>query len=693
MSVDPVAAGPVAASADDLPFLRGGGEMGERMRAFDWQGSLLGTPGQWPAALRTCLRILLTTNHPAFVFWGDRSVCFYNDAYSRSLGPEKHPSILGAAGRDAWPEIWPIIGPQIEQVMTGGGATWHENQLVPIYRHGQVEEVYWTYSYGPIDDDTAPHGVGGVLVLCTETTGQVLAGHRLQMAEARWRALFDQAPGFMCVLDGPEHRFEYANARYLELVDQRPIIGKTVREAVPEIEGQGFVALLDQVYRCGEVYNAWAAPVRLARGSDGARTLHYLDFIYQPIRNEAGEVTGIFVEGSDVTQRTVAELHLREADRRKDEFLATLSHELRNPLAPIRNAAAMLRQQPDAAKREWAAQVIERQVDTMARLLEGLLDVARATRGTLTLSKERTTLSAAVNAALEVVQPALEARRHRIAVALHAPSIELDADPLRLSQVLANLLGNAIKYTDPEGLIEVSSRLDDGMLALSVKDSGIGLTPESLHSVFRMFSQVQSALGRSEGGLGIGLALVKALVELHGGRVQGHSDGLDTGSTFTVWLPLSASSDAAASFQTAASFKAPEQVAPAEVKRIVIADDNQDAAETLGSLLELAGHVVKIATNGKAAVALAQEFRPDLVILDIGMPLLNGYDAARAIRAQEWGRHMTLVALTGWGRERDRRKSLEAGFDAHMTKPIEPMQLAELRSFRPLGRATDTGRG
>ncbi len=223
---------PVTVPPDAPAFLAGGGEMGALIRDFNWGATSLGPPTQWPAPLRTTLRIMLSTNHPVFVFWGPRHTCFYNDAYARSLGPEKHPSILGAEGRSAWQEIWHIIGPQIDQVMAGCGATWHENQLVPIIRNGRLEDVYWTYSYGPIDDESSPHGVGGVLVLCTETTEQVRTEQRQREAQIRWQSMFDQAPGFMCVLQGPHHQFEYVNQRYLDLVG-RPVTRGSHRARMP----------------------------------------------------------------------------------------------------------------------------------------------------------------------------------------------------------------------------------------------------------------------------------------------------------------------------------------------------------------------------------------------------------------------------------------------------------------------------
>ena len=296
--------------------MTGGGEMGARIRAHDWGDTKLGPPERWPAPLRTAVRILLTTNHPIFIFWGPDSICFYNDAYSNSLGPEKHPSMLGAHGREVWDEIWPVIGPQIAQVMAGRGATWHENQLVPITRNGRLDQVYWTYSYGPIDDEDAPDGVGGVLVICTETTAQVLAEQQLRAAGQRWRTLFDQAPGFVCVLSGASHRLEYANDRYLQLIGKREIVGRTVDEIIPEANEQLFTGPLDNVYRTGDAYVAFAAPILLNRAAGHPAELRYLDFVYQPIREPDGSISGIFVEGYDVTDRKLIENALAESEHR-----------------------------------------------------------------------------------------------------------------------------------------------------------------------------------------------------------------------------------------------------------------------------------------------------------------------------------------------------------------------------------------
>ncbi len=275
--------------------------MGALMRIRDWTLSPIGPPASWPQSLKTAVRLILTTGHPMFIWWGPRLIQFYNDAYRQSIGPERHPSALGQEGRACWEEIWPIIGPQIEKVMSGRGSTWNENALVPITRNGKREDVYWTYSYSPIDDPLAATGVGGVLVVCTETTQAVQLARRLEHDRERLAQMFQQAPSFIAMLGGPEHRFELVNDSYKRLIGGRDVIGKTVAEGLPETVGQGYVELLDRVYETGEAFvakrNRYAAPAQ-----DGAPTTErILDFVYQPIRDSEGKVTGIFVEGFDMT--------------------------------------------------------------------------------------------------------------------------------------------------------------------------------------------------------------------------------------------------------------------------------------------------------------------------------------------------------------------------------------------------------
>jgi CheY-like chemotaxis protein/two-component sensor histidine kinase len=369
-------------------------------------------------------------------------------------------------------------------------------------------------------------------------------------------------------------------------------------------------------------------------------------------------------------------MDLRTADRRKDEFLATLSHELRNPLAPIRTAAQMLTvANLDREQLAWARQVIHRQVEHMARLLDDLLDVARITRGKLELRKERVDLGTVVDAAIESARPLITARKHGLTVDLSPELPSLNADPVRLAQVLSNLLTNAAKYTDPPGRITLTARVvDDDTLCISVKDNGIGLSPTALAHIFQMFSQVEDAYSRSEGGLGIGLALVKGLVTLHGGSIEAFSDGPGAGSEFVVTLPIDRglySDEVDVRSATGAS-------AQPSRRRILVADDNQDAADSLAMLLEAAGHEVATAHGGESALSIASTFQPAVALLDIGMPDLDGYEVAKRLRTAPWGRSMYLIAITGWGQEEDKRRALGAGFDFHLTKPIELHQLEAL---------------
>ena len=297
-------------------FLLGGGEMGALMRVHDWSHSSLGPPTHWPQSLRTVVRLMLNTGHPMYIWWGAELACLYNDAYRESIGPERHPGSLGRPAREVWGEIWPIIGPQIGQVMSGRGATWHVDQLVPITRHGRLDDVYWTYSYSPIDDEAAPGGIGGVLVVCSETTRQVQAARQLTLERDRLARLFDQAPIFVALLEGPTHTFRIANPSYLQLVGHRPVVGKTVAQALREVAGQADVALLDRVFASGEAYTATGARFDLQSVADGAASERFVDFVYQPIKDADGRVTGIFVVGADVTERTRALAAMRESEAR-----------------------------------------------------------------------------------------------------------------------------------------------------------------------------------------------------------------------------------------------------------------------------------------------------------------------------------------------------------------------------------------
>jgi PAS domain S-box-containing protein len=392
-----------------------------------------------------------------------------------------------------------------------------------------------------------------------------------------------------------------------------------------------------------------------------------------PIRNTKGEIVGAVLVFHDVTQRRLAEQALRDSDRRKDEFLATLAHELRNPLAPIRQAA-LISKSPTAtdAQKRWSHDVISRQVHHMALLLDDLLDISRITRGTLELRTEMTDLAAVIDAAVEMARPALDAKRHAFSTEIPDEPLHFAADPLRVSQVLANLLTNAAKYSDPGGRVVLRAEAHEDTVIFRVSDSGIGITAHGLQKIFDMFSQVKSGQDRSEGGLGIGLSLSKALVELHGGTIEAKSSGLGCGSEFIVRLPLRA-------FGKARYIHSAGSTSKLRIgRRVLIADDNRDAAESLAMLLELDGHVVTVAHDGHEALAAFHSTRPEFALIDIGMPKLDGYEVAREVRRGSLGGAVTLIALTGWGQEGDKAQALAAGFDHHFTKPIEPAQVSAL---------------
>lgn len=373
---------------------------------------------------------------------------------------------------------------------------------------------------------------------------------------------------------------------------------------------------------------------------------------------------------------------LQDTDRRKDEFLATLAHELRNPLAPIRNAAQIIKLRgPTDPDLQSARAIIERQAVHLSRLVDDLLDVSRITRGKIVLQRERLPLALILTSALEASRPVIDAAGHELTVSLPPEAITLDGDLTRLAQVFGNLLVNAAKYTDRGGKIWLTARCEGKQVVVSVRDTGIGIDANHLPRVFEMFSQVDSALERTQGGLGIGLSLVKGLVTLHNGTVEARSGGPGKGSEFTVWLPVLGDPARLRSPST----PPPVGQASGPSYRILVADDNADATHTLSALLSVMGHDVTSAPDGQAAVELAENVQPHVIVLDIGMPRLNGYEAARRIRERPWAKRAVLVALTGWGQEEDKRRANEAGFDHHFTKPVAPDDLmALLRTLSPL---------
>jgi signal transduction histidine kinase len=489
----------------------------------------------------------------------------------------------------------------------------------------------------------------------------------------RLRLLFRDTPGFMAILRGPDHVVEIANEAYLDLVGYRDLVGKPLVTSLPEAAAQGYVAILDEVYRTGTPYLGQGARLDVPDFPGGPPMEKYVNFVYQPMFEGSMEPVGIFVQGHVVTDEYLAQRALIVADRHKDQFIATLAHELRNPLAPIRMAARVLQipQLPARVATETIG-IIARQADHMARLLDDLLDIARVSKNLMLLQKSFVTVESLVMMALETAGALIEIKKHRLAVNHQDAFMEIEADPVRITQVISNILTNAAKYTDIGGEITVSTRLEGSDCVISVTDSGIGLPATALTSIFTMFAQEKSALERSEGGLGIGLALARGLVELHEGSIEASSPGLGHGSKFTVRLPNAR--------RRAPLLPLSLGHAPAVVrqKTILVVDDNVDLVTTLASFLELLGHRVLTASSGPQALALAANDVPDVAILDIGMPEMNGYELAIQIRRTSWGEKIFLVAATGWGQEGDKDRAVLAGFDVHLTKPIAIETLEEL---------------
>jgi signal transduction histidine kinase len=402
---------------------------------------------------------------------------------------------------------------------------------------------------------------------------------------------------------------------------------------------------------------------------------------------------------NEVTERTRVEQALKEADRHKDEFLAMLAHELRNPLAPILNAVQLMRMKAlSDPQLVWSRDVIDRQLGHLTRLVDDLLDVSRITRGKIKLAREPVEITALVARAVETVQPLIVERGHQFTIDLPDEPIHVYGDPLRLTQALGNVLANAAKYTEGAGRISLVARRSGDTVELRVRDTGIGIPSTLLPMIFDMFTQLRHDTGRSQSGLGIGLALVRKLLEMHGGTVTASSEGDGLGSEFLIKLPVissdkvrvSAGADsysnghaASGGASSAADAGATQQVR----RRILVADDNSDALESLATLLELGGHEVFSAANGALALESAERNLPEVALLDIGMPKLDGYEVARRIRAEPWGRGITLVALTGWGQDSDRRRSGEAGFDTHLVKPLDLDKLTELLGRLPVRAA------
>ena len=536
----------------------------------------------------------------------------------------------------------------------------------------------------PIDDSAAPirckagEIVGCVLVF-RDVTERRQGEEKRREHERRFRTLVEQIKDyaiFMIDRDGRATSWHEGVRRVLGF-DEPEFVGKdiTTRIFTPEDVQAGVPEReLREAAATGAANNT-----RWMRRRDG--TAFFAVGATTSLRDDSGDLVGFMKVMRDQTEQKRMEDDLRqlaaelsEADRRKNEFLAMLAHELRNPLAPIRNAMQVIRLKGGEGEAGAAAsEMMERQISQLVRLVDDLLDVSRITRGTIELRKERVELASAVQHAVEAAKSMMQCMDHELMMTLLTEPVYLTADPTRLAQVIGNLLSNACKFTDKGGRIHLAVEREGEQAVIRVRDNGVGIAAEELPRIFDMFMQIDTSLERSVSGLGIGLTLVKNLVEMHGGTVEVHSAGIGKGSEFVVRLPIAAAVPAVA---TAPASK--PGLGTSKARSFLVVDDNEDSATSLAMLLKMTGNETQVAYDGLGAVEAAEKFKPDVVLLDIGLPKLNGYEACRRIRAQPWGRDMMLIALTGWGQDEDRQKSKDAGFNGHLVKPVEHASLMKL---------------
>lgn len=791
-----------------LAFLGGAAAMRDMVRDFDWSATPLGPISAWPSSLKTVVSVVLNSSHPMFLWWGPQLIQIYNDAYLPSFGAGKHPAALGQRGVDCWQEIWPIIGPQIDTVMSGGASSWYEDALVPIWRNGIVEEVYWSYTYTPVFDES--DAIAGVLVVCAETTGRILTERRRKLLTELTEAMtgcttesavmdaIDEAvrrhpadinfvhgseaartlagrpaaaaqdleppaphgprkddaptvtipiPGTLCddlsltfglstqlpyddnyrhfleeftayvgvalrqvqyarereiaaadrdrllmdapvgagVLVGEDLVFQLANRIYCEIVGRDDLVGKSFAELFPELVGSEAHQIFKGVYSTGMPYVSPEMHVRLRLNDRADLQDRYYSFNIAPLRSTAGGVYGLMFIAVDISQQVKARREierlnadLRVAAQAKDEFLAMLGHELRNPLAPIVTALQLMKLRGSETSHEQV--IIQRQVDHLVRLVDDLLDVSKITRGKVELRPESLEVREVLGKAVEMADHLLEQKRHRLSV--DAPQATWYGDPARLAQVVANLLTNAARYTPEGGNIELSAHVRNDLLEIQVKDNGAGISSSLLPKVFDLFVQGGRNPDRAEGGLGIGLSLVKNLVAMHGGHVSAASAGEGKGSTFAIAVPRMPPAGPPAD-----NPQQPDALANEGHKRVLVVDDNKDAGESLSEVLRMFGHPVTLAFDPVQALEIAEGAMPDVAILDIGLPGMDGYELAVRLRKLDKAGRCRLIALSGYGQDQDRERSTRAGFEAHMIKPVDIAALALLIQDEPQSAA------
>ncbi len=803
-----------------------------RVRAFDWSATPLGPLAAWPVSLRTAVAALLHSRHPMFIWWGPELIQIYNDAYVPSFGIGKHPKSLGQRGRECWPEMWSVIGPQIDDVMRCGVATWQEDALIPIFRNGAVQDAYWTYGYSPLFDEAGD--IIGTLVICTETTGRVLAQAALEQQRSRLFEFFRQVPAGVCIVRGEDLIYEFANEQYERLVGKNSLAGQSLMTVIPEVAGQGFDVLLRNVMQSGVPIAGHETLLRQDRGKRGVFADYYYTFSYSPFHDSQGAISGVIALVLDVTEQVVErraaeELarRLREsedkfqvmaesipqlawsarpdghidwfnrrwytytgsdpdlmeghgwksvldpdlleeamanwtialrtgdpfdmqfplrrhdgvfrwhltralpvrddsgailrwfgtntdvhdarqaelersallaseqtarqaaevANRAKDDFLTIASHELRTPLNAILGWAQLLRADAlEASEQARATESIERNARAQVRLIEDILDGSRILTGQLKLESRPLDMASVVSSAIDSIRSAAQAKGIELAVSLESGEKGVVGDPDRLQQVVWNLLNNAVKFTPQSGTVGVSLARAERAVVLTVADTGQGIAADFLPFVFERFRQAEGGTTRRSGGLGLGLALVRHLVEAHGGEVQVESEGRGRGASFTVTLPLRAESTDAVLDGPASSVQVnaggagcPPPTQLSGVSALVV-DDDEDARNLVATILRGHGARVTIAVHAQMALDLLTDNSFDLLVCDIGMPDMDGYELMRRIRAlgDPSRSEIEAIALTAYARDEDQQLAIRAGFRLRIVKPVDPDELIQV---------------
>ena len=655
-------------STSNLAYLENTGSAGRQIAQSDWASHPLGPIPCWSPVLHTALNIMLSSGFPSCIAWTDQLHTLFNDSYQELLD-NRAETLQGASISEIWPEIADKVMSIFLQAFAGE-TMFFEDMSLPIDRGGRVGPNYFTFSVSPIRDEQGL--VCGVLATVIETTEKVLALARHKDAEERYHLSLESGNMGTWSVD-PETGVTVMDKRFAGLFGVSPDVAERgasleyFTSIIHPDDRANVVAAVNQAIQNNASYDI---DYRTVPESGKTVWVSAKGRMFMDAQTGKRRFAGI---ANDITSRKEADLALRQADRRKDEFLAMLAHELRNPIAPIVSAAQMLAVVAnDGAKVRHLGQIIARQANHMTSLVSDLLDVSRVTGGLVKLESERLDIRQVVDESIEQVMPMVETKRHKLTLSSSVRSALVMGDRKRLVQVVTNLLQNAAKYTPDEGEISVTIDADDERIEVTVRDNGTGISAELLPFVFDLFTQERRSSDRAQGGLGLGLALVKSLVSLHGGEVTARSAGQGHGSSFMMSLPLLAALPLDPLSDTGNL-----SVSRPPLKLLVV-DDNVDAADLLAMFLESSGHEVVVRYSSTDALEKAAVEKYDVFLLDIGLPDMDGNQLARRLRASSQSAHATLIAVTGYGQEYDKESSIAAGFDYYFVKPANPKLLVEL---------------